>query len=82
MKKIVLLRHGESIWNKANEEKATNSPMTISGTAALCSILKLLPLPLIIMPSMGIANKYLKKRTESGSIPSLYSGRANSGLVP
>lgn len=35
--------------------------MTISGTAALCSILKLLPLPLIIMPSMGIANKYLKK---------------------
>ncbi len=36
--------------------------MTISGTAALCSILKLLPLPLIIMPSMGIANKYLKKK--------------------
>ena len=28
------------------------------------------------------ANRYLKKRTESGFIPSLYSGRVKRGFIP
>ena len=44
--------------------------------------LKDLPLALIIIANIGIANRYLKKSTDSGFMPSLYSGRAKRGFMP
>ena len=35
-----------------------------------------------MIPNKGIANRYLKNRTESGFIPALYNGSANNGFMP
>ena len=56
--------------------------MIINGNISFRFNLKSLPRSLIIIPNTGIANKYLKKRTESGFIPASYRGRANKGFIP
>ena len=56
--------------------------MPMRGSTWLVLSPKPRPLAISIAASSGRAIRYLKKRTESGFMLALYSGRANSGLVP
>jgi hypothetical protein len=57
-------------------------PNKTSTRKSLFSRLKFPPLLLSITTNMHTAIRYLKKRTENGSIPAPYRGRVNNGSIP
>ena len=79
---ILVTRTNNRDVKRVREEMATSHPRMINGSISFLLSLKFLPRVLSMMPNIGMANKYLKKRTESGSMPSLYNGSAKSGFMP
>ena len=55
---------------------------TTSGSTSLRRRVKCRPLALIITPRMGMANKYLKKSTESGYHPRFVKRQGKQGIHP
>ena len=64
------------------EERTKNTPTISSGHTSFLATEKLRPLLFTISATIGTANIYLKKSTESTPIPSAYSGREKSGFIP